>query len=67
MSSTESPQEPAACSTPDCNKPGSMACPTCIKLGLPPSRYCAQASVGTTHALMYEYGMYDARVLYLGL
>ncbi|CBN77637.1 conserved unknown protein [Ectocarpus siliculosus] len=31
------------CTTPECGKPGTMACPTCIKLGLPASRYCAQA------------------------
>ncbi|CAM9890993.1 unnamed protein product [Ascophyllum nodosum] len=32
-----------ACSTPGCGKNGDMACPTCIKLALPPSRYCSQA------------------------
>ncbi|CAM9940254.1 unnamed protein product, partial [Discosporangium mesarthrocarpum] len=32
------------CETPGCGKPGAMACPTCIKLGLPPSRYCTQVS-----------------------
>lgn len=41
----EAAQEPTAdCSTPGCDKAGTMACPTCIKLGLPPSRYCAQVS-----------------------
>ena len=30
------------CSTQGCGKPASMACPTCIKLGLPPSRFCDQ-------------------------
>lgn len=30
------------CATPGCGKPASMACPTCIKLGIPPSRFCSQ-------------------------
>ena len=30
------------CCTPGCGKPASMACPTCLKLGLPPSRFCGQ-------------------------
>lgn len=30
------------CATEGCGKPASMACPTCIKLGLPPSRFCSQ-------------------------
>ncbi|CAM9502796.1 unnamed protein product, partial [Phaeothamnion confervicola] len=30
------------CETPGCDKPASMACPTCIKLGLPRSLYCSQ-------------------------
>ncbi len=36
------PEPTADCSTPGCDKAGTMACPTCIKLGLPPSRYCSQ-------------------------
>ncbi|CAN0194037.1 unnamed protein product [Pylaiella littoralis] len=40
---TKPAEEPTAdCSTPGCDKAGTMACPTCIKLSLPPSRYCAQ-------------------------
>ena len=31
-----------ACCTPGCVNPASMACPTCLKLGLPPSRFCGQ-------------------------
>eukprot|EP01041_Mallomonas_annulata_P002099 gene2099-4104_t len=30
------------CSTPGCEKEATLACPTCIKLGLPPSRFCCQ-------------------------
>lgn len=30
------------CSTPGCGKPARMGCPTCIKLGLPVSRFCGQ-------------------------
>jgi hypothetical protein len=30
------------CSTPDCGKLASLACPTCIKIGIPPSRFCDQ-------------------------
>ena len=30
------------CCTPGCEKPASMACPTCLKLGLPSSRFCGQ-------------------------
>lgn len=30
------------CSRPGCENNASMACPTCIKLGLPPSRFCGQ-------------------------
>ena len=30
------------CSTPGCGKVAEMACPTCLKLGLPPSRFCGQ-------------------------
>lgn len=42
MSGVEGAQGSGKCSTSGCEKPGTMACPTCIKLGLPPSRYCAQ-------------------------
>jgi methionyl aminopeptidase len=30
------------CSSPGCNKPAVLACPSCLKLGLPPSRFCGQ-------------------------
>jgi methionyl aminopeptidase len=30
------------CTTPGCGKPARMACPTCLKLGIPPSRFCDQ-------------------------
>ena len=30
------------CSTPNCGKVALLACPTCIKLGIPPSRFCSQ-------------------------
>src|SRR5690348_9945303 len=30
------------CSKPGCGKLANLACPTCIKLGLPPSRFCGQ-------------------------
>jgi methionyl aminopeptidase len=30
------------CTTPGCGKAANMACPTCIKLGIPPSRFCGQ-------------------------
>ena len=30
------------CATPLCGKPAQMACPTCLKLGIPPSRFCDQ-------------------------
>mmetsp|Transcript_16034 Transcript_16034/g.11564 ORF Transcript_16034/g.11564 Transcript_16034/m.11564 type:complete len:404 (+) Transcript_16034:20-1231(+) len=30
------------CTTPGCGKTAHMACPTCIKLGIPPSRFCSQ-------------------------
>ena len=31
-----------ACSTPDCTKPATMQCPTCIKLSLEPTFFCDQ-------------------------
>ena len=30
------------CSSVGCNKPAVLACPSCLKLGLPPSRFCGQ-------------------------
>jgi len=30
------------CSSPGCTNPATLACPTCLKLGLPPSRFCNQ-------------------------
>ena len=30
------------CSRPGCGNTANMACPTCIKLALPPSRFCGQ-------------------------
>jgi methionyl aminopeptidase len=30
------------CSSVGCGKPALMACPTCLKLGIPPSRFCSQ-------------------------
>lgn len=30
------------CSSHGCNKPAVLACPSCLKLGLPPSRFCGQ-------------------------
>lgn len=30
------------CSTPGCGKPAKMACPTCLKLNIPISRFCDQ-------------------------
>lgn len=35
-------QKQHICTTPDCGKPATMACPTCLKLGIPPSRFCDQ-------------------------
>ena len=30
------------CCSPGCSKPAVLACPSCLKLGLPPSRFCGQ-------------------------
>jgi len=30
------------CATPGCDKEAKLACPTCIKLGAPPTRFCGQ-------------------------
>jgi methionyl aminopeptidase len=30
------------CATPNCGKPATLACPTCLKLGLAPTRFCSQ-------------------------
>lgn len=40
----ESPAMPASnpCATPDCPKPATMQCPTCIKLSLPSTYFCGQ-------------------------
>lgn len=35
-------EEKNICWTPGCGKAAKMACPTCIKLGAPPSRFCDQ-------------------------
>lgn len=34
--------EVGVCSTPNCGKPAKLACPTCVKIGLPPSYFCSQ-------------------------
>lgn len=38
----EAGTEQHVCTTPGCGKPARMACPTCLKLGIPPSRFCDQ-------------------------
>jgi len=38
----EVPSLEHVCGTPGCGKPAKMACPTCQKLGIPPSRFCDQ-------------------------
>lgn len=38
MSSFEQHQ----CSSPGCTNQATLACPTCLKLGIPPSRFCSQ-------------------------
>lgn len=30
------------CATPNCNNDATLSCPTCLKLGLPPARFCSQ-------------------------
>lgn len=40
-SETESPPV-NICASESCDKPAKMACPTCIKLGAPPTRFCDQ-------------------------
>jgi len=45
------------CSTPGCSKPACMACPTCLKLKLPPSRFCDQdcfKSYWNTHKAVHK-------------
>ncbi len=32
----------APCSSPGCQNTATLACPTCLKLGIPPSRFCSQ-------------------------
>lgn len=39
---TTQAEEEILCATPGCGKPALMACPTCIKLEIPPSRFCTQ-------------------------
>lgn len=37
------PESTHLCASPGCGKPASLACPTCLKLGMtPPSRFCGQ-------------------------
>ena len=31
------------CATPDCGKAATLSCPTCLKLGLNPTRFCSQS------------------------
>ena len=33
----------AICATPNCGKPATLACPTCLSLHLTPTRFCAQS------------------------
>ena len=45
------------CLTPGCGKPANMACPTCLKLGLPSSRFCDQdcfKSSWATHKVLHK-------------
>lgn len=45
------------CSTIDCNKVAELACPTCLKLGLLPARFCGQEcfkSSWNEHKLMHK-------------
>lgn len=32
----------SVCGSPGCGKPAELACPTCIKLGITPTRFCTQ-------------------------
>jgi hypothetical protein len=41
--STDSEEQQAhVCATAGCGKPATLACPTCLKLGLAPARFCNQ-------------------------
>lgn len=42
VSETDNGSSEPICTTPGCGKLAKMACPTCIKLGIPPSRFCSQ-------------------------
>lgn len=45
------------CTTPGCGKEAKMGCPTCLKLGLPPARFCGQEcfkSYWETHKLLHK-------------
>jgi len=45
------------CATPGCTKEAKMACPTCLKLGLPPTRFCDQECFKgswAVHKLMHK-------------
>jgi predicted RNA-binding Zn-ribbon protein involved in translation (DUF1610 family) len=42
------------CSTPNCGKTATLACPTCIKIGIPPSRFCNQECFKSSWSLHKE-------------
>ena len=45
------------CATPGCPKPGHMACPTCLKLGMAPTKFCSQECFKTSwndHKLLHK-------------
>ena len=42
-SSASPSTDSSLCCTPGCGKPATLACPTCLSLSLPPSRFCSQA------------------------
>lgn len=45
------------CANPECGKPATMVCPTCVKLGLPPSRFCNQTcfkNYWSTHKQLHK-------------
>lgn len=50
-------EAPHICWTPGCGKAATLACPTCLKLGLPPSRFCGQECFKAnwnTHKLVHK-------------
>jgi methionyl aminopeptidase len=54
---SESIDESHLCTTPGCGKPAKMGCPTCLKLGIPPSRFCGQEcfkGYWDTHKLLHK-------------